>query len=153
MKIHIPRKTTFEVPEGCHRAILRDLIKVEDKIKGCTDQVRFVWEIEKLNDKRLQYLAGKNYCTDCGNSSVLLGDLGVWLGEELSNLGDAQGDVELDQLKGRPADILIEHIHNPNYQKPFANVKGVYPPGTLQASGTSVAAMLATLQAGIPVKQ
>ena len=45
--------------------------------------------------------------------------------------GDGEdGTIDLEQLKGLPADIFIEHLHTEAYDHPFAFVKAIAAPGT-----------------------
>lgn len=137
MKITIPKQTSFDVPEGQYRVKLRDVCELSRKRMDCDSQVRLVFDVVFPNDKRKQFKLGKNYCADCDHSSELIADLEAWLGDDLANLQDDGGKLDLAKLKGREADVDVSHISNEKYEQPFVYIKGMYEPGTLLPASLS----------------
>ena len=130
MEITIPKKTTFDVPEGAYSAILEDVID-NTQVANCEDGIRFRWRITDPTNKRFEYFAGKNYCADPENCRELIDDLNSWLGDSLHNYMGENGKLDLMKLKKLTADIVVTHIYNGKFEKPYAYVKAVHPPGTI----------------------
>lgn len=123
MPFIFPKKNTYETPEGDYRAVVRDAFEKND------GELRIVFQILSLPHRILTYLAGKNYAP--GKQS-LADDLFDWLGlEGVQTVLKTDGTIDAAKLKGLPADIRVVHIHNDDYDQPFAFVKKITPPGDL----------------------
>ena len=128
MKIDIPKKVSFHAPEGAHRATLLSVGEPKRGSDSCDNEVRLVWELQTV-DRHWTFHAGKTYCLD-DNSIELIADLESLLGEEMHLLQDESGQLDLDLLIGRQADLILVHINNSKHDKPYVYIKGVCPPGT-----------------------
>jgi len=132
MAIHFPKKATFETPEGDYRAVVRDAFEKED------GSLRIVFQISSLKSNIITYLAGKNYAP---GKQTIADDLFEWLGlKGLQTLIMADGSIDVPKLRGLQADIRLIHIHNDDYDKPYAFVSKITPPGTLTPDFQSAAA-------------
>jgi hypothetical protein len=131
INIIIPKRRSFDCPEGPVRGSLEDVFELSTTSKRGEEQIRQVWVIEWPVVKNVQYIVGKNYRTDLVNSPELVDDLRSLLGAEIDELQDEHGQFKLRMLVGRKADLMVAHIHNDKYEKPFVYVKGIYRPGTL----------------------
>jgi len=131
MKLKINDNSAFDCPEGQWLGkVVRAVAPKKPTPIGCSEQVRITWEIEIDG---LTYLVAKNYCADLRTGSVLREELDTWFEQDLSFLKDENGFIDLDNLEGQTADLLITHIYK-GQRKPFVDVTGVYKPGRLIAS-------------------
>src|SRR4051812_21724810 len=68
-------------------------------------------------------------------ASLLRIYLETWLGPEVFK-ENAGGQFDLQSLVGRPAEVVLVHICNESHPKPFVDIQGIYPPGTLTLTYT-----------------
>jgi hypothetical protein len=128
--IKIPKRISYDLPEGRCRAFLRDVFAVKKPGSVEADTIRFVWEITSLIHPRITYVAGKNYRLA---DSKLAHDLESWLGSELDPLLNQEGGLEIETLKGfvgKEADIDVVHITN-DRDTAFRYIQKIAPPGEL----------------------
>lgn len=131
MAIIFPKRTTYETPEGDYRAVVRDAFEKND------GELRIVFQILSLPHPVLIYLAGKNYAP---GKQALADDLYDWLGlEGIQKVLKADNTIDVAKLKGLHADIRLVHIHNDDYDQPFAFVSKITPPGALTPDFQSAA--------------
>ena len=132
--IILPKRTSYDLPEGGYRVFLRDAFETTqtDKKTGRAGKVlRLVFQITSLKHPRYTYLAGKNYSQS--DATKLANDLESWLGDELNKLVDKNGAISIEKieaLKGREADIDVVHIDN-DRNTAFRHIQRILPPGTL----------------------
>ena len=128
--LQIPKAESFDIPEGWFRAILRD-VGERDKLgkAGFERVVRFVFELTSLPDTHTTFKAGRNY--RLSDPAELLGELQTWLGSALLSLVRRDGQLDLQALEGREADIEIVHIFNDHYDQPYCHVRAIRPAGTI----------------------
>lgn len=130
MELPIPRATTFECPEGVYRAVLHEVREHTTLTKNAVEKkVRLIFEVKVSRPDRKLVLAGKNYSPSLAEGSELRNVIECWQGEEF--LLTAGTKLDLRTLVSCEADIMTRHCHSPNYAKPFVDVVGVAPPGTL----------------------
>lgn len=125
----LPKKPSYDLPEGHYRAELKDTIKLTGS-EG--NGLRLVFFIKSLTHPRKLYLAGKNYPLQ--DATKLAMDLDSWLGDELVNLTDKNGAISIEMienLKGLEADLDVVLIHNDEYTNAFRHVVRILPPGDL----------------------
>ena len=131
MAFIIPKRTTYETPEGDYRTVVRDAF---EKLDG---ELRIVFQILSLNSNIITYLAGKNYAP---GKQTIADDLFEWLGlVGLQKLIKEDGSIDVAKLKGLQADIRLVHIHNDDYDKPYAFVSKITAPGGLTPDFQSAA--------------
>lgn len=129
----IPLETTFEAPEGNYAGELTSVFLADQESTDGLKQIfRFIFTVEvpSMSDKIV--LVGKNLPP---NSTKLRIFLERWLGREFVQ-PIAGKTFDFNTLIGLKADIMILHIHNPGYEKPYRNLAGAYPPGTLPLAET-----------------
>lgn len=132
MAYKFPKKTTFDVPEGDYRAVVKDAFEMKN------GAFRIVFSITSATHPLLNYVAGKNY--PAGRDTVA-DDLINWLGlEQLQDIIQPDGTIDGGKLQGLSADIRIEHIHNDEYEKPFAFVSKIATAGKLTQDSSEKAA-------------
>lgn len=131
--IILPKRLSYDLPEGSYRGFLRDVFELDQSNKGrAGNTLRLVFQITSLKHPRNTYLAGKNYSLT--DAKKLAADLDSWLGDELTKLVDKNGALTLEKLealKGREADIDITLIDNDEYGTAFRHVQKIVPPGKL----------------------
>jgi hypothetical protein len=130
--ITLPRKFSYDLPEGSYRAILRDAFETHPSDRGRVGKtLRLVFQIISLKHPRITYLAGKNYLLS--DATKLAKDLDSWLGDELTKLVDKNGATSIEKietLKGQEADIDVAHIDN-DRDTAFRHIQRILPPGAL----------------------
>lgn len=131
MEIAIGRETSFDVPKGKYRAILRDVIQNRPNKHGIGPQVRLLFEIQAPDESDKDYLAGKNYEPTLAPGSSLRKDLASWRGRDLTDEEILSGTLDLRSMIGQPADLQIAHVQNIGFAKPFVRIKAIRPPGKL----------------------
>jgi len=140
--IILPKKETYDCPEGMFRAVLREVILLDKSDKGRVEHIlRLVFVITSLPHPRLVYLAGKNY--SLSQARKLGHDLDSWLGGELDKLITPEGKLAIEKiegLKGRGADLEIVHLENDGYESAYRHIVKITPPGTLIQMDERVAA-------------
>ena len=131
--IILPKRPSYDLPEGGYRVFLRDAFEINqsDKTGRVGKTLRLVFQITSLKHPRYTYLAGKNYSQS--DATKLANDLDSWLGDELTKLVDKNGAISIEKieaLKGREADIDVVHIDN-DRTTAFRHIQRILPPGTL----------------------
>jgi hypothetical protein len=121
----IPPETTYESPAGNYSGSLMNVFTAAQESEDETIRCVFKLDVASMADKIV--LVGKNLPP---NSAKLRVFLERWLGREFIR-ASAGKVIDLNNLIGRTADITVLHINNPGYSKPFCNLAGAYPPGTL----------------------
>jgi hypothetical protein len=130
----IPKKISYEVPQGDYRARLAAVIEVAEVAKGRPEEgLRFVFVLTSLKHPRLEYRAGKNYALS--ELDKLGNDLDNWLGEDFVELLDADNEISTEKLKdliGREVDVEIVLCSGGGaYKSPFRYIVRLLPPGAL----------------------
>ncbi len=119
----------YNVPKGIYRAKIVDFYAVKSKT-DCDQMRKLVLAPLKLETKARLQTAAKTYCVD-EPSDELMEDLMAIMGEELEENILEDGCFNTDAMKDRHVDAVVDHLHGDNYDKPFAFVSKIYPPGTM----------------------
>ena len=123
----------FHCPDGRWGGVCTTIEepKQPSKRKRCDKQVRFLFEVETDEGTRM---AGRTFCANFSYGSELHIFLASWLGEDMPGFLDDDGEIDLDRLIGRKAELLITHgPHGAQYEYPVVNITGIYPEGTFAA--------------------
>lgn len=133
MIIQIAREKSFDVPAGKYRATLKEVIQLENRRtkKGWQNQVRLLFELHVPGQAHFEYMAGKNYEPSLATGSELRKDLVSWRGCEFTKEEPAAGAVNLQNMIGKEADLLIRHVKNVGFEKPYVHIKSIQPAGKL----------------------
>lgn len=129
IKLHAPApKTTFDCPAGAFSAELVNAGPYDQETANGTRQVvRFTFKVAVPGDPNTVYMAARNFELNC---SKLQGFLKKWLGSDfVATCSDSE--LDLKSLTGKKAEIKIDHIQNVGYKRPYCNIVGAHPPGTL----------------------
>lgn len=131
MKLKIGNNDIFDCPEGPFRGRLERVGEPKKLMnKPCSSQVRFTFRVKTELGK--EHLVARTFCADLSYGSELHSFLDSWLGEQMKELADAVGELDLNLLVGKDADLSIKHGPNvKGHDKPFVNIAGIFPPGTL----------------------
>jgi hypothetical protein len=126
MKLCIPTEPTFIIPEGNYRAVLINVINLEDK-----KQVRLLFRVFNSEGKLMN--AGKNYNTQDAftRNGDLRRDLMAWRGRDLTDEEIQSGTFDLETLLGQQADLVINQRRNPKFDKPYVYIAQIHPPGSI----------------------
>jgi len=129
----LPKKNTYDLPEGGYRSILKDafIVRQSEYGKG-EDVLRLVFQITSLEHPRYNYLAGKNY--KMSDPGKIGNDLDAWIGDELLKLLNEKGGITIEAIEtliGSEADIEIVLIYNDDHETAFRHIVRILPPGTL----------------------
>jgi hypothetical protein len=129
--VTIPFEYSYDCPEGQFRSVVHEVRELEKLTpEGSQRIIRFVFapDLPRLGNKII--LAGKNFMPSMELHSPLRLNLQQWLGKEFLDLPSGQ-KLNLKSLVGRAADIRTVHIRNAKHSKPYVDIAGIYPPGTL----------------------
>lgn len=144
MRFHIPEKLNYYIDEGQHVMTLA-FINFEPDPKtcscSCARQVRLTFVDESTPRSLTQDAAAASFCMD-EHAYEFLEFLHSWLRDDLEDLVDEHGDVDLEALIGRHGVIVIRHTGGRNSAKhphPFSKVVGIRPHA---GGGTAPAANL-----------
>ena len=130
MKLIVGQDDTFNNPEGKFRAILIRVGPPPKPLKkSCTTQVRLTFRTSLPSGK--EHLVARTFCADLSFGSELHQFLNSWLGKELKTMADACGELDLNLLVDKQADLIIEHKHTAGHDDPYVNICGIFPRGTL----------------------
>ena len=122
-------ESTYDLPEGNFRAILANVATYTDhnEDEKPVEIIRFTFELEVPGMRNQKALAAKSFDSE---NPKLQRFVERWIGKaELTQ--SANGSFDPETLEGIKADITIQHIKNPGFKKPFCNIVGAYPLGTL----------------------
>jgi len=130
MKLKLRQNDIFHCPEGNHQGILEAVDPPKKRMnKPCQKQVRLRFRISADGDQ--EYLVGKTFCADLSYGSELYNYLNSWLDGDFDRFLDDDGNIDLDLLIGRKADLLITHVDTGTHDVPFVNIVGIFPLGRL----------------------
>jgi hypothetical protein len=131
MKLKLGTNDIFECPEGQYRAVLERVGEPKKRInKPCAEQVRFFFRVKTAAGK--EHLLARTFCADLGYGSELHTFLESWFDSNFEPLLDENGEIELNLLLGREADVVVTHWDGGNSNgKPFVKIGGIFPPGKL----------------------
>ena len=129
MKLILPKVQCWNCPEGNYPATCVGVREVTEVKNGKpVHLVQLVFEIDVGEDDNVRYLAKRRYELPVKAGSKLLDDLTGWLGEAF-----LRNHREFDPatLKGRQADLVLVHIHNEGYEKPWVHIESIHAAGSL----------------------
>ncbi len=130
MKLKLGLDDIFDCPEGKYRAVLERVGEPKKRMnRPCQVQVRLVYRVKTPTQK--EHLIGRTFCADLGYGSELYHFLESWLDGQFDALLDENGELDLNLLVGKEADVLVTHKDGGTHKKPFVNIAGIFPPGTL----------------------
>jgi hypothetical protein len=133
MKLKLGTNDIFDCPEGQYKAVLERIGEPKKRInKPCAAQVRTTFRARLATGK--EYLVARTFCADLGYGSEFYSFLESWTDGKFETLLDDNGEVDLNLLIGKEADLLITHYDDGTHSKPYVKIAGVFPPGTLIAS-------------------
>ena len=128
MKLKLGTDDIFECPEGKYRGVLERVGEPKKRInKPCPIQGRMTFRVKEPKGK--EHLVARTFCADLSCGSELYNFLESWLDGKFKTFKDEQGDVDLNLLIGKEADLLITHWGD--HVKPFVKIAGIFPKGTL----------------------
>ena len=123
---------TFNCPPGNHRATLYEVREQQKATKDGTDVfIRFVFRMDDVCSESKEVVTGKNFVPTLSQGGDLRLMLEIWLGEKFVEEQHKTGNWNLKTLEGQKADLVIRHIKNRGYKKPFVNIEQILAPGTL----------------------
>jgi hypothetical protein len=130
MKLKLGTNDIFDCPPGQYSAVLEFVGEPNKRIKKpCAQQVRLRFRVYAESGK--EYLVGVTYCADLSYGSELYEFLNSWLEGDFESVLDEHGEVELDQLLMRRADLVVIQKDLGTHTKPLVCIGGIFPKGTL----------------------
>ncbi len=122
--LHFERSSSsrdWRLPEGSYRVIFEDSL-----VENGADILRF--RVTSLHDEIFEYWVRNRYRPE--DKKKLRDHLINWLGEaEFRNL-TKNGSLDLEQLYGREADVVVKFICSGN-REPLRVIDAIAPAGTL----------------------
>ena len=130
MKLKLEQNGIFHCPKGQWPGVCESINEPTQRIKRpCARQVRLRFRVT-VDDE--EYLVGKTFCADLRYGSELYGYLVSWCDGDFEKYLDDDGNIDLDLMVGKKADLLITHGPPVEPHKhPYANISGIFPRGRL----------------------
>ena len=130
MKLKLGQDDIFDAPQGKYRGILERVGEPKKRInKPCASQVRYIFRVK--TDKGKEHLVARTFCADLTYGSELYHFLDSWLKGNFDPFLDGNGELDLNLLLGKEADLLITHWSDGSRDTPFVKIAGIFPVGTL----------------------
>lgn len=130
MRLKLGNDDVFNCPEGNHRGILERVAEPKKPVnKPCKEQVRLMYRITLDNGN--EHLVARTFCADLNYGSELYHFLESWLDGKFDVYLDDNGEIDLDGLIGKPADVVIKHIETQRHEKPYVHIARIFPAGRL----------------------
>jgi hypothetical protein len=132
MKLTIPIEKSFDCPEGIFSGTF-----VEHRLTSKATQTsqqnfaRLVFQVEEQSTDDKLVLVAKNFVPSLKKGSNLRQMLDFWLGEEFVEAHKQDNQLDFDPLNGRKADLVVKHIVNKEYLKPYVQLESVYPANSI----------------------
>lgn len=138
MKIHLGQETNkpFEVPEGNYVGTFFRYRPAKKAFCRCPldQQMRFDFSLVDADGNDEGYIGSATICISkrcqCQPHGIRY-FLEQWLGDRFFDFQDSEGNIELDRLLHRKADIQIVEVPTPGHNKPYSKLERALPPGTL----------------------
>jgi hypothetical protein len=126
LKLH----NIFHCPQGRWSGVCEAIGEPNKRMnKPCSPQVNFRFRVETDEGEKL---VRRTFCADFTYGSELYLFMASWLDDDLERLLDDDGEIDLDVLIGREADLYITHgLQAAQYEYPVVNIAGIYPPGRM----------------------
>lgn len=130
MKIKLGLDDTFDCPEGKYRGVLERVGEPKQRIKKpCELQVRYSFRVKTHTGK--EHIVARTFCADLSLGGELYNFLDSWLNGNFDPFLDSNGEVDMNLLIGKEADLLVAHWSDGVRKKPFVKIAGIFPLGTL----------------------
>lgn len=119
------RSASWNVPEGEYEGTFYEAGEyVQYGRESDKDCFRLVFHVNYEGDGYFDYRAQKRYSIEDGNPPDLSRDLERWLGKEFF---EQHPSLQWSDLVGMKARLVIKHVHNPNYSKPYVTIHKILP--------------------------
>ena len=138
MKINLGQDTNkpFEVPEGNYVGTFFRYRPAKKAFCRCSldQQMRFDFSLVDADGNDEGYIGSATICISkrcqCQPHGIRY-FLEQWLGDRFFDFQDSEGNIELDRLLHRKADIQIVEVPTPGHKQPYSKLERALPPGTL----------------------
>lgn len=127
LKLH----NAFHCPHGKWNGVCMAVEepKQPSKHMKCSKQVRFLFQVNTDDGERM---VGRTFRATFSYGNDLYVFLASWLDGDMERLLDDDGEIDLDVLVGREADLYIVHgPHGAQHEYPVVNIAGIFPAGSL----------------------
>src|SRR5579871_5456096 len=124
MLLQIPTEPSFHCPADYHRAILTDVCSIKNDT-----QYRFKYGVGHDGKGGFKYVMARKYEKFLMRGSPLRNMLKSWRGHDLTHEEIEDKTFDFTSLIGKEADIEVTHYRTVQYDQPFVNLNGVFPPG------------------------
>ena len=132
MKLTIPIEKSFDCPEGIFSGtFVEHKLTTKPTETGLQDCARLVFQVDELSTDDKLVLVGKNFFPSLKKGSKLRQMLDFWLGAEFVPTHKQGNQLDFDLLNGRKADLVVKHIDNKEYLKPYVQLESVYPANSI----------------------
>ncbi|MGC3990589.1 MAG: hypothetical protein QM796_13095 [Chthoniobacteraceae bacterium] len=120
----------FHCPEGKWRGTCEAIEEPNKRMnRPCSKQVRLRFALETHAGEKI---VARTFCADLSIGGELHAFLDSWLDGNFDPYLDEDGEVDLDLLVGKMADLLITHgVKSEEYKFPLVIIAGLFPPGQL----------------------
>jgi hypothetical protein len=128
MELSIPQDISFECPPGTFTGTFceyRDCVKVTDQ--GEEKLVRLLFQPDDMSTDTKIVLVGKNFAPTLRKHSQLRNFLDLWLGSDFVTENSKGGKFQFESLHKRRGTLVVSHIENAGYSKPYVCLQSVLP--------------------------
>jgi hypothetical protein len=130
MKLKLGTDNIFNCPEGRFRGVIERIGEPKKRInKPCDQQVRIT--VRVATPARREHLVMRTFCADLNYGSELYNFLDSWLEGRFEQFLAEDGQVDLNLMIGKEADVLVSHYEDGKHAQPFVQIAGIFPSGTL----------------------
>ena len=130
MKLKLETTSIFHCPQGQWPGVCEGIEEPKQRIdRPCAKQVRIRFRV-MVDDE--EYLVGKTFCADLHCGSELFSYLHSWVDGDFDKYLDDDGNIDMDLLVGKKADLHITHGPKVDqHTHPFVNISGIFPRGRI----------------------
>lgn len=138
MQLNLGQTTNnpFEVPEGYYIGTFFRYRPAKKPFCRCAldQQMRFDFSLVDSDGHDEGYIGSATLCTTRRCQQQFHGVrffLEHWLGDRFYDFLDSDGNIELDRLLHRKADVQIVEVSTAKHAQPYSKLEKALPPGTL----------------------
>ena len=94
------------------------------------EQIRLTFDVDVSSIRNKIVTVARSFPSCIASGTQLRSMLESWLGKEFFK-ENAGKKINLNDHIDREAEIIVEHCRNENFENPYCNLVGIFPPGTL----------------------
>ena len=126
MKLKLGTDDIFNCPEGHIQGILETTGEPKKRVnKPCETQVRLKFRVRTSEGR--EHLVARTFCATLEFGSELYCFLESWLDGKFDAYLDDNGEIDLNLLIGKSANLYITHFEDGKHAHPYVHIAGIFP--------------------------